>query len=159
MEDAGRQALTELRTMLSVLREGRDDEPALAPQPDVAHVPVLVEHLRSAGLTVRLRVAGDPAPMLPAGVALSAYRIVQEALTNVLTHAPGAHAWVDIVYTDEVLRLEVRNDAPPVPGMRSDGNGRGLIGMRERLPCMVGSQRKTRRSPGIPSGSSSRCSA
>ncbi|WP_346622099.1 sensor histidine kinase [Blastococcus montanus] len=133
VENAGREALTELRSMLAVLRDGREEPPELAPQPDLDQVPTLVDQLRAAGLPVDLRVSGTPAPALPPGLGLSAYRIVQEALTNVLKHAPGARTHVDIRHTADALRLEVRNGAPRERGIRPVAGGRGLIGMRERV--------------------------
>jgi signal transduction histidine kinase len=132
VEEAGREALTQLRTMLTVLREGSDELPALAPQPDLEQVPELVAHLRAAGLPVQLHMTGEATQPLPTGVSLSAYRIVQEALTNVLKHAPGTPTMVTVQHARDALLVEVVNEAPRVPTMRSDGTGRGLVGMRER---------------------------
>ncbi|MGW4642824.1 sensor histidine kinase [Sphaerisporangium sp. NPDC004334] len=121
----GRQALVEMRRLLGVLREETGDGgPSLAPQPGVAELPALVEQVRRTGLDATLRVEGDPVP-LPAGVDLSAYRIVQEALTNVLKHAGHTRVRVRIRYDQDDLRVEVRDsgsgDRRPVP----DGGAAG----------------------------------
>ena len=100
VQDTGRSALTELRRMLGALRETEEGGPALAPQPGLAGLDALAEHVRDAGLPVDLRVEGEPRP-LPAGVDLSAYRIVQEGLTNVLKHAGPARAEVLVRYGDD----------------------------------------------------------
>ncbi len=106
----GRQALVEMRRLLGVLREETGgQEPSLAPQPGVAQLPALVEQVRQAGLAAVLEVEGEPVP-LPVGVDLSVYRIVQEALTNVLKHAGPARVRVRVLYGDDDLRFEVRDD-------------------------------------------------
>ncbi|TYP83842.1 sensor histidine kinase [Blastococcus xanthinilyticus] len=128
----GRQALTDMRALLGVLRDGGGEE--YAPQPDVAAIPTLVEDVRASGLDVDLIVEGTPQP-LPAGPQLAAYRIVQESLTNVLKHAgPAGRAWVRLQWRPDALELSVLDDgrgaAAAVAG--SDGQGQGLRGMRER---------------------------
>ena len=128
----GRQALTDMRALLGVLRDGGGEE--YAPQPDVAAIPTLVEDVRASGLDVDLIVEGSPHP-LPAGPQLAAYRIVQESLTNVLKHAgPAGRAWVRLQWRPDALELSVLDDgrgaAAAVAG--SDGQGQGLRGMRER---------------------------
>ena len=133
IETTGRQALVELRTMLAVLREpdsGTAED--LGPQPDVDAVPALVERVRDAGLDVALDFA--PGTTLPAGVGLSAYRIVQEALTNAVKHGADS-ATVSVVVDDGTLVVDVRSPLTPA-GAAPDagsGSGRGLIGMRERV--------------------------
>ncbi len=135
IETAGREALAELRRLLGVLRRP-DDEPALAPAPGLARVGVLVEQMREAGLPTELRVEGDPGTVAP-GVDLTAYRIIQEALTNSLKHAGPARAQVRIRYRLHELELEITDDgrAPATP---ADGTGNGLAGMRERVALYGG---------------------
>ncbi|MGY1723934.1 sensor histidine kinase [Blastococcus sp. SYSU DS0533] len=128
----GRQALTDMRALLGVLRDGGGEE--YAPQPDVAAIHPLVEDVRGSGLDVDLIEEGTPQPM-PAGPQLAAYRIVQESLTNVLKHAgPAGRAWVRLQWRPDALELSVLDDgrgaAAAVTG--SDGLGQGLRGMRER---------------------------
>ncbi|WP_040337667.1 sensor histidine kinase [Candidatus Blastococcus massiliensis] len=133
----GRQALTDMRSLLGVLREGGGEE--YAPQPDVAAIPALVEDVRASGLDVDLIVEGQPQP-LPAGPQLAAYRIVQESLTNVLKHAgPASRAWVRLQWRPDALELSVLDDgrgasaALAAPhGASPDGDGQGLRGMHER---------------------------
>ncbi|MFC4533839.1 sensor histidine kinase [Sphaerisporangium dianthi] len=108
----GRQALVEMRRLLGVLREETGDKDAgLAPQPGVAQLPGLVEQVRLAGLEAVLEIEGDPVP-LPAGVDLSAYRIVQEALTNVRKHVGPARARVRLCYGDREVRVEIHDAGP-----------------------------------------------
>jgi signal transduction histidine kinase len=134
-----------MRRLLGMMR--RDDEAvALAPQPSMAHLGALVENVRAAGLPVDLRVRGD-AVALPAGVDLSAYRIVQEALTNALKHAGPARARVTVSYGDHGLELEIVDDGPG-RGEAGDGGGHGLVGMRERAALYGGSLRSGARSGG-----------
>jgi signal transduction histidine kinase len=128
----GRQALTDMRSLLGVLRDGGGEE--YAPQPDVAAIPALVDDVRESGLDVDLIVEGEPRPM-PAGPQLAAYRIVQESLTNVLKHAgPACRAWVRLQWRDDVLELAVLDDGRGASAamVDSDGNGQGLRGMAER---------------------------
>ncbi|MGY2126836.1 sensor histidine kinase [Blastococcus sp. SYSU DS0617] len=128
----GRQALTDMRSLLGVLREGGGEE--YAPQPDVAAIPALVEDVRASGLDVDLIVEGEPQP-LAAGPQLAAYRIVQESLTNVLKHAgPASRAWVRLQWRPDALELSVLDDGRGASAamVSSDGEGQGLRGMRER---------------------------
>ncbi|SDF55252.1 Signal transduction histidine kinase [Blastococcus fimeti] len=128
----GRQALTDMRSLLGVLREGGGEE--YAPQPDVAAIPALVEDVRASGLDVDLIVEGEPQP-LPAGPQLAAYRIVQESLTNVLKHAgPASRAWVRLQWRPDALELSVLDDGRGASAamVSPDGNGQGLRGMQER---------------------------
>ncbi|MGY1725493.1 sensor histidine kinase [Geodermatophilus sp. SYSU D01062] len=128
----GRQALTDMRALLGVLREDRAGE--YAPQPDVAAVPVLVDDVRASGLDVDLLVEGEPRPMA-AGPQLAAYRIVQESLTNVLKHAgPTGRAWVRLHWRPDSLELSVLDDGRGAAAAlaEGDGHGQGLRGMHER---------------------------
>jgi signal transduction histidine kinase len=130
------EGLRELRRVLGVLRaDGAAGDPA--PQPDLGRLDELVAGVAAAGLAVTTTVTGDPRP-LPPGVELSAYRIVQEALSNVLRHASGSDVRVEIVYRPAELELRVRNGPPPVPPAPSPGAGHGLPGMRERAAMLGG---------------------
>ncbi|CAL9508790.1 hypothetical protein SUDANB21_03605 [Streptomyces sp. enrichment culture] len=133
------EALTELRRVLDVLRSEHPapGERADAPQPTLDRLEALVENTRAAGLTVTTEVTGARRP-LPPGVELSAYRIVQEALSNVLRHAPGATAQVTLAYGPRSLRVEVVNTAPTREAAPSEGAGHGLLGMRERAVMLGG---------------------
>jgi signal transduction histidine kinase len=133
-----REALTEMRRLLGVLR-GADGDAERAPQPGMDRLEGLVAAVRGAGLAVDLRVVGDQRA-LPSGVELSAYRIMQEALSNTLRHAPGARAAVEVHYEPGRLWLRVRNDPPPVPGERPApaAPGHGIVGMRERAAMLGG---------------------
>jgi signal transduction histidine kinase len=137
--------LAELRRVLGVLRtSGRDT----TPQPGLADLDALLDSARSGGVSVTVTCSGNPVPP-PEGVDLSAYRIVQEALSNAMRHAPGSHVQVHVAYRPDGLALEVRNDAVPpassaVPvlvasGARAAGGGQGLVGMRERATMLGGS--------------------
>ena len=134
IETTGRQALVEMRRLLGIVRK-EDHEPALAPRPSLAYLDVLAESVREAGLPVELHVEGAP-KQLPPGVELSAYRIVQEALTNALKHAGPASAQVFIRYRPDEVELEVTDDGRG----RVDGSegGHGLVGMRERAALVGG---------------------
>jgi signal transduction histidine kinase len=135
VETAGRQALDELRHLLGVLRPEAEAE-ALGPQAGLADVPRLVEQLRAAGLDVTLTMDGEPAD-LPAPVDLSAYRIVQEALTNALKHAgPGARTEVRLHTDDRGVDIEVLDDGRGATTLT--GSGHGIIGMRERALLLGG---------------------
>ena len=129
-----RDALTEMRRLLGVLREDASAEAARDPQPSLAHVNDLVETARAAGSPVTLTLEGMVVP-LPTGVDLCAYRILQEALTNVRRHAPGAAVEVELEYQPDALRLRVRDHGSGTPS--EDADGHGLLGMRERA-IMVG---------------------
>ncbi|MFF5423927.1 MULTISPECIES: sensor histidine kinase [unclassified Streptomyces] len=140
----GRQALAEMRRLLGILRTGEHQEAGeYVPQPDVRQIEDLVEQVRGAGLTVDFTVEGTPRP-LPSGVELTAYRIVQEALTNTRKHGgPDAGASVRLVYFDDGLGLLVEDDGRGAPQEMyedggADGRGHGLIGMRERVGMVGG---------------------
>jgi signal transduction histidine kinase len=134
IEHTGRSALTEMRRLLGMLRGDANDP--LTPQPGLADVPNLVGQLRDAGLPVELHVEGEPLA-LPIGIELSAYRIVQEALTNALKHAGEATATVDIRYGVDSLELEIADDGAGAPAPVV-GGGHGLVGMRERVALYGG---------------------
>lgn len=140
----GRQALAEMRRLLGVLRTGEHQESGeYVPQPDVEQLDDLIEQCRTSGLPVDFKVEGTPRP-LPSGVELTAYRIVQEALTNTRKHGgANAGASVRLVYFDDGLGLLVEDDGKGAPhelyeegGV--DGQGHGLIGMRERVGMVGG---------------------
>ncbi|MEV5611588.1 sensor histidine kinase [Streptomyces sp. NPDC052225] len=140
----GRQALAEMRRLLGVLRTGEPEEGGeYVPQPDVEQIEDLVEQVRTAGLPVDFKVEGTPR-QLPSGVELTAYRIVQEALTNTRKHGgPNAGASVRLVYFDDGLGLLVEDDGKGAPHELyedggADGRGHGLIGMRERVGMVGG---------------------
>jgi signal transduction histidine kinase len=116
----GRQALVEMRRLLGVLRGDGDQAPSLAPQPGLDQVPSLVEQVGRAGLEVELVVEGEQGP-LPAGVDLSAYRIVQEALTNAVKHGRSSRARIVVRYGPDDLRLEVHDDGPAGDGPAGGG--------------------------------------
>ena len=142
-EASGRQALTELRRLLTLLREDADGIPT-DPQPSLATLESLVAGVREGGLPVQLLVDGPPRP-LPAGVELSAYRIVQEALTNVMKHARPTHVTVRVTYAADRLVIDVDNDgAAGAPATR----GHGLIGMSERGAMLGGVVRSQARGDG-----------
>jgi signal transduction histidine kinase len=130
IERSGRSALEEMRRLLGLLRE-EDEQGGVSPQPRLAQVDELVRRVGEAGLPVALRVEGEPVA-LESGVDLSAYRVLQEALTNSVKHACGSHAEVIIRYRAVELELEVTDDGGiSVNGV--GGAGRGLLGMRERV--------------------------
>jgi signal transduction histidine kinase len=140
IEATSRAALTELRQLLGVLRQEGEPQGSLAPVPGLADLDALLAEVAKAGLGVRLRVEGTPSP-LPAGVDLSAYRIVQEALTNVVKHAGPARAQVVVGYHDRDITVEVTDDGQGVVAPTGDGQarvGHGLIGMRERVAAFGG---------------------
>ncbi|HLW96632.1 MAG TPA: histidine kinase [Solirubrobacteraceae bacterium] len=131
----GRDALTEMHRMLGVLRPESDEGPELAPAPGIRDVPSLIERARDTGLDVALAVEGEPRP-LPAGVDLSAYRIVQEALTNVVRHSRARRTDISVRYALDALELTVVDDGA---GAVADGGaGHGLVGMRERVALFGG---------------------
>jgi signal transduction histidine kinase len=134
VERTGREALAEMRRMVGVLRRP-EEAPALAPQPSLEHVEKLVDQARDAGLPVDLRVEGE-ARELPVGVDLTAYRLVQEGLTNALKHARARHAEVLVRYSDGHIELTVSDDGLGVGS--GDGGGQGLVGMRERVSVYGG---------------------
>ena len=137
--------LNELRRVLGVLRS---DRPDIAPQPGLADLPDLLESARGGGLTVTAEVAGT-SRSVPGGVDLSAYRIVQEALSNAMRHAPGSTVQVKLYYGESALVIEVRNDgcagdsqaaqaAPEQQRWSGIGTGHGIVGMRERATMLGG---------------------
>ena len=134
VERTGRTALTEMRRLLGAMRE-RDSEAELEPQPGLENLEALVRSVRSAGLPVRLHVEGEPLP-LPRALDLSAYRIVQEGLTNVLKHADARHAEVLVRHRPDAVQLEIRDDGRG--SVTSDGLGHGLVGIRERVKLYGG---------------------
>jgi signal transduction histidine kinase len=137
VEQIGREALTEMRRMLGVMRTG-DAKPAdLAPQPGLRHLERLVAQVEEAGLPVTLRIEGER-PELSAGIDLSAYRIVQEGLTNALKHAKGSHAEVVVRYGDDGVEVEISDDGAGVNGSGPRSEGHGLVGMRERVALYGG---------------------
>ena len=133
VEETGREALAEMRRLFGIVR-GDEDDAALAPQPGLARLDVLVEQARKAGLPVALTLEGER-HVLPPGVDLTAYRIVQEGLTNALKHARPARAQVTIRYCRDALDLEITNDGRARTG---EGTGHGLVGMRERVALYGG---------------------
>jgi signal transduction histidine kinase len=144
VEQSGRSALTETRRLLGMLR-GEGNDP-LTPQPGLHDVPMLVGQLRDAGLPVELSIDGERRE-LPVGIELSAYRIVQEALTNTLKHAGDARATVHVRYGPDSLELEIADDGPG-GNKRATGGGHGLVGMRERVALYGGRFDASRRPSG-----------
>jgi signal transduction histidine kinase len=134
VERTGREALAEMRRMVGVLRRP-EEGPALAPQPSLDHLNRLVEQAREAGLPVELRIEGR-ASQLPAGIDLTAYRLVQEGLTNVVKHAEATRAEVLVDYGDSYLEVTVSDNGKGVGN--GDGGGHGLVGMRERVSVYGG---------------------
>lgn len=134
IEVTGRSALAELRRLLGILR-GANELPSLAPQPGMATLDALVEQVREAGLAVECQIEGEPVE-LPPGIDLSAYRIVQEALTNALKYAGPAHASVSVRYGAAWLELEIENDGSTEAN--GDGGGQGLVGMQQRVELYGG---------------------
>ncbi len=145
VEAAGRDTMTELRHLLGVLAPPPDgSEPAeLSPQPSLSRLSPLIDRIAFAGLPVEVRISGEPRP-LPSGVDLTAYRIIQEALTNALKHGAGQKAEVTVRYADRYLRVEVLNSGPSVlsSGARPDpadtDEGRGLLGLQQRVRVFGG---------------------
>ncbi|MEU9375451.1 histidine kinase [Streptomyces sp. NPDC048255] len=174
VESAGRNTMTELRHLLGLLAPAQDgtDEPYEAygarpavgpspqsPQPSLDRLSPLIDRFAFAGLPVEVRISGEPRP-LPAGIDVTAYRIIQESLTNALKHADGAKTMVTVRYAEHALRVEVLNGGPsalsggPAPGPgtpgerpgrgpggaapQADGTGRGLLGLRERVAVYGG---------------------
>ncbi len=135
VEGAGRTALAEMRRLLAAMRDDGDDL-ELGPQPGLDSVGSLVAEVERAGLPVALHVEGETAP-LPRAVELSAYRIVQEALTNALKHAHASRADVTLRYGPDELRIEVRDDGSG-GGATRNGPGYGLVGVRERVKIYGG---------------------
>ena len=134
--NCGREALSEMRRMVGVLHRGDLD---LAGAPGLLQLQLLADRARASGLLVEVRIDGDPCP-LPQMIDLVAFRVVQEALTNVVKHAGDARAQVKVAYTTRTLDIDVIDDGcgPGRPDPALEGTGRGLIGMRERLATYGG---------------------
>jgi signal transduction histidine kinase len=139
IETSGRQALAETRRLLGVLRDP-NEESRLAPQPSLDELDSLAGSVRAAGVPVNLVVSGDRAA-LPAAVDVSVYRIVQEALTNVLKHAGRARADVTIGCADDAVTIDVIDDGSTQSANGAPGDGHGLAGMRERVAVFGGELR------------------
>ncbi|MFG6192257.1 histidine kinase [Nonomuraea sp. JJY05] len=157
LERLGRQTVEEMRGLVGILRERVDGEP-LTPMPSLARLDELIADVRAAGLAVTLDAPSD-LPRLPPVLDVTAYRVLQEALTNVLRHADAAPTSVAIDYTDQALTMEVRNAPAPIPSVNGTRTGtakvrnspaattppngkrtgHGLVGMRERLAMVQGS--------------------
>jgi signal transduction histidine kinase len=134
VERTGREALAEMRRLVGVLRRP-EEAPARAPQPSLDHLDRLVEQVRDAGLPVELHVEGDALKLAP-GVDLTAYRVIQEGLTNALKHARAKHADVLVRYGSEQVELVVADDGDG--NGTGGGGGHGLVGMRERVAVYGG---------------------
>jgi len=134
IEVTGQQALGEMRRLLGLLRES-EEQLDLAPQPTLARLDELVKQLRDSGLPVELAIEGEPTE-LPPGIDLSAYRIVQEALTNALRHAGPATARVTLRYAEDSLELEIADDGSG--SAAGNGGGHGLVGIKERVAMLGG---------------------
>jgi signal transduction histidine kinase len=147
IEETSRSALHELRQVLGVLRRGHQGGPELNPAPTLSDLDDLVDRVRSAGVPVELQFAGG-VPSLPPGLELSVYRIVQEALTNVVKHARSAHTWVCFQYAPDQLTVSVRNAALGAGSNLPDAIGsdlpddyrerHGIVGMKERVATFGG---------------------
>jgi signal transduction histidine kinase len=139
--DTARTALAEMRRLLGVLREDAGAEPTRAPQPGLHQLLALIDETRdAAGTSTRLIVRGRAAALDP-GVELTAYRIVQEALTNVRRHAPGAAVDVEVDYAADALHVRVRDNGPGPGAAGRAERGHGLLGMRERVATVGGELR------------------
>ena len=134
VEDTGRAALAEMRRLVGVLRRP-EEAPALVPQPSLEYVDKLVEQTREAGLDTKLQLEGTPAK-LPQGIDLTAYRFVQEGLTNAIKHANAKHAEVLVRYDNGSVELVVRDDG--TGDGDGGGSGHGLVGIRERVAVYGG---------------------
>jgi signal transduction histidine kinase len=141
VERSGRQALSELRRLLGLMRDGDENAAVREPQPTLAGLDDLVKRAQDAGLPVELRQEGEPYP-LPMGCDLAAYRVVQESLTNALKHAgDGAEATVLLRWTDDHLELDISDTGQGLTAASFDGDGpvgQGLVGMRERVALCGG---------------------
>jgi signal transduction histidine kinase len=136
IERTGEQALGEMRRLLGLLRQD-DEQLARSPQPSLAQLDALAQQVRAAGLPVELHVDGERVEV-PPGVDLSAYRIIQEALTNALKHAGRARAVVRVAYGAQGLEIEVTDDGAGAGSLNGAGGGHGLIGIRERVTLVGG---------------------
>jgi len=140
IETTARRTLVELSQLLGVLRKGNGVGADRNPQPGIDQVPLLVNELRSAGLAVEVTTNGEPRPLPPA-VDLSAYRILQEATTNVLKHARAKHVQIRIAYRPNDIVLFIRDDGVGKRAASTGASGHGLIGMRERVSLFGGKLR------------------
>jgi signal transduction histidine kinase len=137
IKSASKEALEELRTMLTALRHDDDVAPR-SPAPGLDRLPELIELTRAAGLTVEVEITGK-APPLPAAVQLAAYRIIQESLTNVARHAGRVRVTVRVTSDDADVRVEIDDDGTaPAGGAAAIGTGSGITGMRERAAALGG---------------------
>lgn len=136
VETSGRAALDELRRLLGVLAHEHEDVP-LSPTPTMSDIPALVAHTSDAGLSVEVHVDGEPRAM-PPGAALAAYRIVQEALTNVLKHAPRSNTTVTVRWHQTAVEVEILDDGPIAAVNNGQPAGRGIAGMQERATIYGG---------------------
>jgi len=134
IESTGREALTEMRRLVGLLRR-QGTVPDFSPQPSMRAVDVLVGTIREAGLPTELAVEGEPRELAP-GVDLAAYRVIQEALTNALKYAGPARAWVTVRWREDEIEVEIANDGSSEAV--GDGTGHGLIGLRERVALVGG---------------------
>jgi len=146
IEQTARRGLEEMRRMLGLLGDAGTADEGLAPQPGLARLEELVAAVRSAGLEVTTTVTGEPV-LLPAAVDVAAYRVVQEALTNVMKHAGARTAAVRVAYCPDGLEIEVLDDGSGEDS-GAPGAGRGLIGMRERVQLLGGTVDTDAREPG-----------
>ena len=136
IERTGREAMAEMRRMVSVLRPAPESE-LLTPQPGLEDLATLVDQMEAAGLHVNMRIEGDPPPRVPVAVGLSAYRIVQEALTNTLKHAGPGSAEVHLRYSPQDIEIECVDPGGAGSAGTTNG-GHGLVGMRERANLLGG---------------------
>jgi signal transduction histidine kinase len=145
--DTARQSLTEMRRLLGVLRDDAATEPTRSPQPGLDQLVLLADDARSAGSGVRLIIEGRVVPLDP-GIELTAFRIVQEALTNARRHAPGAAVDVELRYVDGALHLRVRDSGPGATTGAVPAGRNGLLGMRERAAMTGGTLRTSKDAAG-----------
>jgi signal transduction histidine kinase len=136
VEQTGREALSEMRRMLDVLRS-EGESAALAPQPSMDELEALLDLAREAGLEVDLEVEGERR-RVSSSIDLSTFRIVQEALSNIIKHAGPAHAHVRLRFTDDEMEVDVVDDGRGSPAPEANGKGQGLVGIRERVAMLGG---------------------
>lgn len=137
VESTGRQAMAEMRRLLGVVRDGSRAQPT-APQPSLARLQELVDEFRAAGLPVTTRIEGEPRPLAP-GLDVSAYRVLQEALTNAMRHAQASSVSVLLRYAADEIEISVTDDGGgPGAAAASERMGHGLVGMRERVALFGG---------------------
>ena len=146
IHEVSKQALVELRSVLGVLRDV-DHEAPRTPVPGLGDLDALLERSRAAGLAVRMIEEGERRP-LPTDVDVTAYRIVQESLTNSSRHSAGGRATVRLSYGERELCVEIDDDGPPLPSSRSNGSGKGITGMTERAQALGGTLQAGSRSRG-----------